>query len=120
MGRPIDKLFLGATGVDAAPTIPIRADIDGTDFEGFIVAQKGSRTFRVSNDAGSKVGECILVNKITGHDAGEMSIVGLNAAGEAKAIQKITANKAVDYDGVIYSWAVEDDSAESMLRLTAL
>ena len=55
-----------------------------------------------------------------GHDDGEMSIVGLNAAGEAKAIQKITANKAVDYDGVIYSWAVEDDSAESMLRLTAL
>ena len=120
MGRPINKRFLGLTGVDALPTIPIRADIGGTDFEGFIVSQKGSKTFRVSNDGGSVVGEAILVNKITAHDAGEMSIVGLNAAGEAKAISKITANKAVDFNGVIYSWAVEDDSAESMLRLTAL
>ena len=49
-----------------------------------------------------------------------MSIVGLNTAGEAKAIQKITAHRAVDYSGVVYSWAVEDDSAESMLRLTAI
>jgi hypothetical protein len=119
MGRPIDKLFLGPTGVDAAPTIPVRANVGGV-FEGYIVSQKGSKTFNVSNDAGSSVGECILVNKITGHSAGEMSIVGLNTAGEAKAITKITAHKAVDFDGVVYSWAVEDDSAESMLRLTAL
>ena len=120
MGRPIDKLFLGPTGVNAAPTIPVRADIGGTDFEGYIVAQKGSKTFRVSNDAGSSVGECILVNKITGHAAGEMSIVGLTPAGEAKAIQKITAHKAVDYDGNVWTWATLDDSSESLLRLTAI
>lgn len=120
MGRPIDKLFLGPTGVNAAPTIPVRADIGGTDFEGYIVAQKGSKTFRVSNDAGSLVGECVLVNKITGHSAGEMSIVGLNTAGEAKAIQKITAHRAVDYDGVVYTWSTLDDSSESLLRLTAI
>lgn len=119
MGRPIDKLFLGPTGVDAAPTIPIRADIGGTDFEGYILSQKGSKTFKVSNDGNTVQGECTLVNKITGHNAGEMSIVGL-ASGQAKAIQKITAHRAVDYAGVVYSWAVEDDSAESMLRLTAI
>jgi len=120
MGRPIDKLFLGPTGVDAAPTIPIRADIDGTDFEGYILSQKGSKTFKVSNDGNTVQGECTLVNKITAHDDGEMSIVGLTTGAEAKAIQKITAHRAVDYDGVVYSWAVEDDSAESMLRLTAI
>lgn len=120
MGRPIDKLFLGATGVNAAPTIPIRADIDGTDFEGYIVAQKGSKTFRVSNDNDSLQGECVLVNKITGHSAGEMSIVGLTEAGVAVAIQKITAHKAVDYSGNVYTWATLDDSSESLLRLTAI
>ena len=118
MGRPIDKYFLGATGGSPA-TIPVRADISGTDFEGYIVNQKGSKTFTVSNDGNTLQGECVLVNKITGHAAGEMSIVGL-ADGSAKAIQKITAHKAVDYDGVVYSWAVADDSSESLLILTAL
>ena len=47
MGRPIDKYFLGATG-GAPATIPVRADIGGTDFEGYIVNQKGSNKFTVS------------------------------------------------------------------------
>jgi len=121
MGRPIDKYFLGPTGTSPS-TIPIRADIGGTDFEGYIVNQKGSKTFTVSNDGDTLQGECVLVNKITGHAAGEMSIVGLvgGAGAAVKAIQKITAHKAVDYDGVVYSWAVADDSSESLLILTAL
>mgnify|MGYP006231934207 FL=1 len=119
MGRPINKRNFGATG-GAPSTIPVRADIDGTDFEGFIVRQRGSKTFNVSNDGGTKVGDCNLVNKITGHDNGECSIVGIKDDGNAVAIQKITAHKAVDYAGVIYSWATADDSAESLLRLTAL
>jgi hypothetical protein len=119
MGRPIDKYFLGPTGTSPA-TIPIRADIGGTDFEGYIVNQKGSKTFTVSNDGNTLEGECVLVNKINGHAAGEMSIVGLNEGGEAKAIKKITAHRAVDYDDVVYTWAVADDSSESLLRLTAI
>ena len=118
MGRPIDKYFLGATGGSPA-TIPVRADISGTDFEGYIVNQKGSKTFTVSNDADTVQGEAILVNKITGRDAGEMSIVGL-VDGQAVAIQKITAHKAVDYNSNAYSWEVADDSSESLLILTAL
>ena len=60
------------------------------------------------------------MNKLTGHDEGECSIVGIKDDGNAVAIQKITAHKAVDYSGNIYSWATADDSAESLLRLTAL
>ena len=120
MGRPINKRNFGATG-GSPSTIPVRADIDGTDFEGFIVRQIGSKTFNVSNDGGTKVGDCNLVNKITGHDNGECSIVGIvDSTGNAVAIQKITAHKSVDYAGVIYSWATADDSAESLLRLTAI
>ena len=119
MGRPIDKYFLGPTG-GSPSTIPVRGQVDSTDFEGYIISQKGSKTFRISNDGGTKVGEATLVNKITGHDEGECSIVGIVSGGDAVAIQKITAHKAVGYNGTVYSWAVADDSAESLLQLTAL
>ena len=119
MGRPINKRNFGATG-GSPSTIPVRAQVDSSDFEGFIVRQRGSKTFNVSNDGGTKVGDATLVNKITGHDEGECSIVGITGDGNAVAIQKITAHKAVDYSGNIYSWATADDSAESLLRLTSL
>lgn len=119
MGRPIDKYFLGATGGSPA-TIPVRADIGGTDFEGYIVNQKGSNKFTVSNDAGTVSGVAYLVDKVTGHDAGECSIVGQTTGGDNVTIQKITAHIAVDYSGNKYSWAVADDSSESLIRLTAL
>ena len=42
MGRPVNKKNFGATGVDAAPTIPIRFH-DGTSLiEGKIVSQRGN------------------------------------------------------------------------------
>ena len=40
MGRPVKGVRFGATGA-ATATIPVRADIGGTDFEGFIVRQVG-------------------------------------------------------------------------------
>jgi len=120
MGRPLNKKFFGATGDNTQPTIPCRADISGTDFEGFIVNQKGTRKFTVSNDGETLSGVCTLVNKINGHAAGEVSIVGVTDGGGAVALQKLTANKATDYDGNPYTWTVADDSSESLLRLTAI
>jgi len=118
MGRPIDKWYLGATG-GAPATIPVRANNGSGEFEGYIVNQKGSHKFTVSNDANSDQGVCYLVNKVTGLGAGECAIVG-QATGENVAIQKITAHKAVGYNGTVYSWAVADDSTESLIILTAL
>lgn len=119
MGRPIDKYFLGVTG-GAPATIPVRAKIAGNaEFEGYIVNQKGSNKFTVSNDGGTVSGVAYLVNKVTGLGDAECAIVG-QAAGENVAIQKITAHKAVGYNGTVYSWAVADDSTESLIILTAL
>ena len=119
MGRPVKGKFLGATGVDATPAIPVRADIDGTDFEGYIVKQTGSRSYRVSNDGDTLQGKCVLVNKITGHDAGECSIVGL-VDGQAVACQKLTNRLFTDWDNNKYTWTTADDSSESLLILTAV
>ena len=120
MDRPLRSQFFGATGDNTQPTIPCRADIGGTDFEGFIVNQKGTRKFTVSNDGETLSGVNVLVNKLTGHDAGEMSIVGVTSGGGAVALQKLTQNKATDYNGNSYTWEVADDSSESLLRLTAV
>ena len=119
MGRPIDKYFLGATG-GAPATIPVRAKIAGSaEFEGYIVNQKGSNKFTVSNDGDTVSGVAYLVNKVTGLADAECAIVG-QATGENVAIQKITAHKAVGFNGTVYSWAVADDSTESLIILTAL
>lgn len=118
MGRPIDKYFLGATG-GAPATIPVRANNGSGEFEGYIVNQKGSQKFTVSNDADTDQGVCFLVNKVTGLSSAECAIVG-QASGENVAIQKITAHKAVGFNGTVYSWAVADDSTESLIILTAL
>ena len=121
MGRPIDKYFLGATGGSPA-TVPLRGKVAGSpEFEGYILNQKGSNKFTISNDGGTLSGVCYLVNKLTGLADAECSIVGQVAGGASGVtIQKITAHKAVDYDGNVYSWAVADDSAESLIILTAL
>ena len=121
MGRPIDEYHLGPTG-DAPATIPVRAQIDGTAFEGYIQAQKGRDSFRVANDGDTVVGEATLVNKLTGYADGEMAIIGaVDGVGtNLKPIMKITAHRAVDYDGVLYTWSLSDDSTESLMTLTLL
>lgn len=121
MGRPIDQYHLGPTG-DAPATIPARGNIEGVEFEGYIQAQKGRDTFRIANDDNSKVGEALLTNKLSGFAEGEMAIVGMpdGVGADLKAIQKLTAHRAVDYDGVTYTWTLADDSTESVLNLTAI
>ena len=51
-----------------------------------------------------------------------MAIVGMpdGLGADLKAIQKLTAHRAVDYDGVTYTWTLADDSTESVLNLTAI
>ena len=119
MGRPIDKYFLGLTGGSPA-TIPVRGKVNGSaEFEGYIKNQKGSNKFTISNDGGTAEGVCYLVDKVTGLADAECAIVG-QVGGLNVALQKITAHKAVGFNGTVYSWAVADDSTESQITLTAL
>lgn len=118
MGRPVNSDNFGATG-GSTPTIPIRADIGGTDFEGFISRQVGSRRYFVSNDGGSVTGKATLTDKATGHAAGECSIVGL-VDGQAKNCAKLTNRLFTDFSDNKYTWATLDDSTESLLILTAI
>ena len=120
MGRPLNKRFFGATGA-ADATVPVRFHDGSNLIEGYIVEQKGSNKFKCSNDGDTITRTCFLTSDGSTPNANEeCQIIGIGAGGAAIAIAKITGRKAVDFDGNSYTWATEDDSTESLLRLTAI
>lgn len=121
MGRPVNKRYFGATGVDAQPTVPIRFQSGGNVIEGFIVSQRGTNKFNCSNDAGSVTEVCRLTSDGSAPNAnGECQLIGIAAGGNPVAIKKLFNRTAVDYDNNRYTWEAQDDSSESLLVLTAI
>ena len=119
MGRPINKKFFGATGNNAQPTIPCRYHNGSSSVEGYIVNQKGSNKFTVTTN-GSDTFVVRLVNETAPNAAGEMSLVGLSTGGNPVLLNKMFNRTAIDYSNNRYTWTVEDDSTESLIRLTAI
>lgn len=121
MGRPINKRNFGATGVDATPTVPIRFHDGSNLIEGFILSQRGTNKFNCSNDGGTITRVCRLTSDGSAPNADlECQLIGIASGGGAVAVKKLFNRTAVDYDNNRYSWEAEDDSTESLLRLTAL
>lgn len=120
MGRPINKRYFGDPADGS--NITVRAYVGGgVDEQAFIVNQKGSNKFTVSNNADNASAICRLVNKATAAlAAGEMVIEGFDTAGERKVIKKLFNRTAVDFDNNRYTWELEDDSTDTVLRLTAI
>ena len=120
MGRPITKKFFGAVGDDIQPTIPARVKIGSNSAgEGYILSQRSIKKFKVRE--GSNEGICSLVNKSMGNLAdNEMNITAIVTNGSAVRIKKMSRHLAVDYNNNRYTWSVEDDSTQSILRLVAL
>jgi hypothetical protein len=119
MGRPINKRYFGATGDNTQPTIPVRYHNGSSSVEGYIVNQKGTNKFTVTTN-GTDTYVCRLVNELAPNAAEEMSLVGLTDGGNNVILKKMFNRTAVDYDNNRYTWEVEDDSTESLLRLTAI
>ena len=114
MGRPLNKRYFGATGASDA-TIPVRFHDGSNLIEGYIKSQKGSNKFVCSNDGDTIERTCFLTSDGSAPNANnECSIVDNNGVG----MVKITGRKCVDASGNVYTWAVEDDSTESIFRTT--
>lgn len=95
MGRPINKRFFGADGIDVVYH-------NGTSAgAGYIVKQTGSKTFLC--DGNTYEAECTLVTDAAANAAGEVSIAVPGAAG--KFVAKISGHKIVDQDGTVYTWS---------------
>ena len=130
MGRPLRK---DVNGVDvikssAGTATGIRVDFYDTNLrsDGIILKQRGAKTFRVcrEDDTGdtSKHTTAVLVSD-TPNAAGEMRItgyVGGNGVNNTKQIAKITKRVATDFDGVRYTWYLENDSSADFIVLTAI
>lgn len=121
MGRPVNKRNFGATGVDATPKVPVRFHDGSNLIEGYILSQRGTNKFNCSND-GDTIAQ---VSRLTAdgsapNAAGECQIIGIGDGGGAIAIAKLFNRTAVDYSNNRYTWTAEDDSTESLLRLTAI
>jgi len=83
------------------------------------VNQKGSNKFTVTTN-GTDTFVVRLVNETAPNAAGEMSLVGLSTGGNPVLLKKMFNRTAIDYSNNRYTWTVEDDSTESLIRLTAI
>ena len=120
MGRPVNKKYFGdpADGTN----ITVRAYVGGgIDQAAYILNQKGTNKFTVSNNGATATAICRLANVATASiAAGQMVLEAMNAAGERVALKRIFNRTAVDFAGNRYTWALEDDSTETVIRLNAI
>ena len=146
MGRPINKRHFGRlpdandarfkplndTFFNIAINVQVAANAESE--EGYILRQRSTRKFLVNDTkTGTKttpsgsgtgnVGVCTLVDKAAGAlDANEMSIQGTlnDGAGTQVRIKKLYNRTCRDFNNNRYTWVVEDDSTETVLRITPL
>ena len=130
MGRPLRKDVLGTDviGTGASTATGVRVDFYDASLrtDGVIIKQRGAKTFRVCRvgDIGDTSAYTTAV-LVSGQPAasGEMRIqgyIGGNGANNLKAIAKITKRVATDFDGVKYTWYLENDSSADYIVLTAI
>tara|TARA_B100000902_G_scaffold208974_1_gene198926 strand:+ start:512 stop:889 length:378 start_codon:yes stop_codon:yes gene_type:complete len=87
MGRPLNKRNLGDTS-GSGDQIQVSADVDGNGAaNGFIVAQKGSKRFKVTTAAGTAVCGMVVTAPAA---AGEMRISMADSAGGSYHASKIS------------------------------
>ena len=119
MGRPINKKYFGVVGDNTQPTIAIRYHDGSATRDGYILSQRGTNKFNCDSAAGSaKV--CRLVNETAPNAEGECSLVGYADGGTAIILKKMFNRTAIDWNSNRYKWTVEDDSTQSLIRLTAI
>lgn len=125
MGRPVKSDVAGTlvfgdyattqVGIKVSAFIP--ADDGGTGAAaGYIVKQKGARTYKVTTAEGT--GVCKLVASVAA--AGEMVMLGYTNPGAdtSVAIRHLNKRTAIDFAGNRYTWLLVNDSSEDYIELT--
>jgi hypothetical protein len=125
MGRPVKSDVAGTlvfgdyattqVGIKVSAFIPA-ADGGTTASAGFIVKQKGARTYSVTTSEGT--GTCRLVASVTA--AGQVVMLGYTNAGAdtSVAIRHLRKRTAIDFAGNRYTWLLVNDSSEDYIELT--
>lgn len=110
MGRPVNKRYFGS---GSGSQIKVRFKTGGTEYNGYIVKQTGSKRYKVSDGTRTITG--YLVNKSNGGLAnGDIVINVLNDAGQFVQVTKLYNRVAITEDNVKIKWnfaASESDGA---------
>jgi hypothetical protein len=132
MGRPLRKDVNGVDviGTGAAAATGVRVEFYDASLrtDGVIIKQRGARTFvvtqvgNIGDTSSNKYVTATLVSDAP-NAYGEMRITGYiggNGEDNLKQIAKITKRVATDFDGVKYTWYLENDSSADYIVLTAI
>lgn len=114
MGRPVNSRYFGS---GSGNQIKVRFKTGGTEYNGYIVKQTGSKRFKVSDGIGHDL-TGYLVNKSNGGlDNGDIVINVLNDAGAFVQVTKLYNRVAITEGNQKIKWnftASESDSAVQM------
>lgn len=113
MGRPINARHFG-TPTASGNEIKVRFH-DGTSVvDGWIVSQRSSRKFRVTD--GTTTATCVLVDSIT-PAAGQMSISVKDDAGVVKQVTKVAAHKVTIDTGESIGWTFTESNVDTLVEM---
>jgi hypothetical protein len=125
MGRPLRKDVLGVDAIGTyVSNTGVRVEFyDGSLREdGIIVKQRGAKTFVVARvGTPTTLATCVLQDSAP-NALNEMRLFGYVASnsGAEVNIAKITKRVATDFSGNRYTWALENDSSNDYIVLTAI
>jgi hypothetical protein len=124
MGRPVRRdvngteVFGTATGAAAGIIVSARLPGQSTAKDGYIVAQRGARSYLVNNADG--VGQCVLVQSITSEGQAVMTGITNPSTDAGVAIRKLQKRTAIDFSGNRYTWVLVNDSSADYIQLTLI
>lgn len=119
MGRPINKRFFGNGSTQG--DIRVRFKTGGTEYDGYIVRQRGDRKFTVTD--GSVTATCMLTNKNNNTlSNGDMTIRGRLDDTTNGYVTKISGRKCtlVNLAGVVIGsgpWNFAASTSDSFIQL---
>ena len=125
MGRPLNKKNFGTPGDGTNFTVNCQVASNAESEEGYILSQRSVNKFKVDDAkaGGGNVGICTLVDVASGAlGANQMSIQGTLSGGGGGQVRiaKLYNRTCRDFNNVRYTWAIQNDSTETIMVLTAI
>jgi len=113
MGRPLNKRYFGTGNDDQIKT---RFHNGTAEVSGYIVRQKGSKTFICTD--GANEARCTLVDKAQGTlAAGEMTITITDDSSNVKQVVKISGHRVTVDTGEILPWNFSNSTTDGAAEI---
>jgi len=125
MGRPVRKDILGTEvfGDYTTTAVGIRCEayFSSNQSDVFIIKQKGASRYLVQDKSAGTTQVAKLVSG-TPSELGEMRMIGYTSSNHVGSvtIRSLKKRTATDWSGNRYTWYVENDSSQDMIRLTLI